>query len=109
MTYLTLEDLNASEPTGVFETAASAVPILPALILFAIFTVISFGSIFALQRRFGRKDYIPACFTVAGMVTTISAFVMTLIPNFIQTYVVVITVLITIGCLFWFFAMSRGD
>lgn len=107
MTYTTLEQLNVSDTTNIFQAAASAVPILAAMILLAIFITLAFGSMFALQRRFGRRDYIPACFSVAGMVTTIIAFILTLIPNFIQTYVVIVTVLITIGCIFWFFSVSR--
>jgi DMSO/TMAO reductase YedYZ heme-binding membrane subunit len=107
MAYKTLEQINATDVTGIFQTASDAVPALAGMLLFAIFIVLAFGSMFAMQRRFGRRDYIPACFAVAGMVTTICAFIMSLIPNFIQTYIIVITTLITIVCILWFFSSSR--
>ena len=83
LAYRTLEDINQTGINGILVTASDAVPILPALILGALFIIISFASYFSVQRRIGRGD-LPASFAVAGFVTVVVGFIMSLIPNFLS-------------------------
>ena len=107
MVYKTLSDLNASEPTGLFQVVAEAVPSFPSMMLGAIFIILTFGSYFVMQRKFGKGD-LPACCTVGGLVTVVCAFIMSLIPNFIQMYVIIITIVLELIFVFWLFS-SRGS
>ena len=88
MTYPTLETINGTGITGIFQTVSAAVPIFPALILFAVWSILTFGMFFSSVRRVGKGDF-PACFAVGGFVTSLVAFLMQLIPNFITTYTIV--------------------
>lgn len=80
--YQTIEQVNGTGINGVLQTASTAVPSLPALILTSIFIVIAYVSFFSTQRRTGRGDFWASC-AVAGFVAVVIGFVMTLIPNFI--------------------------
>lgn len=107
MAYTTLENLNASSPTDIFQIVSEAVPIFPTMMLSAIFIILTMGSYFVMQRRFGKGD-LPACCSVGGLVTVVCAIIMSLIPNFIQTYVVVVAIVLEILFVVWLFT-SRGE
>ena len=105
-TFQTMQDLNQTGINGVLVTASTAVPFLPALILFAMFIILSFGAYFSSVRRTGRSDNFVGSLAVAGFVTVVIAFLMTLIPNFIDTYTLSITIVIEIIFVMWLF-LSR--
>ncbi len=101
MTYLTIEDVNGTGIAGLLQTTSSAVPIMPALILFALWSVLTFGMFYANVRRVGRGDFV-VCWAVGGFVTVLISFLMQLIPRFITNYTIVPIVvieIIAIACL----------
>jgi hypothetical protein len=102
--YKTLEDINNTGLTGMFQTASSsfdAFPIkLPELILFAIFIILSFVSYNSQIRRRGFGDFV-ASLSVAGLVMVLIAVFMSFIPNFIATRTIIISIIIEIGLVFW--------
>lgn len=102
LTYKTLEQINGTGINGILQTASDAVPILPALILTALFIILSFGSYFSSVRRLGTAS-LSASFAVAGFVTTIIAFLMSLIPNFINAYTIGVCVILEIVFVMWLF------
>lgn len=87
--------MNGTGITGILQTASAAVPIFPALILFAVWSVLTFGMYFSSVRRIGKGDF-AACFAVGGFVTTLVAFLMELIPNFITTATIIPVVVLEI-------------
>lgn len=100
--YRTIEDINQSGLNGILVTTSDAVPILPALILFALFVILSFGSYYSTIRRLGRADF-PASFAVAGFVCVIVSILMSLIPNFISTEIVTMTIVLEIIFVGWLY------
>ena len=99
MVYETLETLNATGLNGIFQVSASALDSLgvsfAGLILGAIFIVIAYVSYFSTVRRIGRGD-LPASLTVAGFVCVVMAILMSMIPNFIDTKIIVIIIILEI-------------
>lgn len=104
--YATMESLNATGMNGILSVASTAVPILPGLILFALFIIITMGSYWAETRRKGRGD-LPASMAGAGFVTCVVAFLMSMIPNFITNVTIVPCVILEI--LFVFFLLGSRD
>ena len=101
-TFKTMEDLNATNIDGIMQTAAEAVPILPALILGALFIILAFTSYFSTMRRFGRGD-LPASAAVAGFVTVIVALLFSLIPDFITNVTIVPVIILEILFVIWLY------
>lgn len=95
MTYPTLETINGTGIVGILQTVSEAVPIYPALLLFAIWSILTLGMLFASIRRIGKGDFV-ACLAVGGFVTTIIAFMMQLIPNFITNATIIPVVVLEI-------------
>jgi len=95
MTYATLSDLNATGITGILQTVSNAVPIFPGLIIFAIWSVLTLGMFYISIRRIGRGDFL-ACLVVGGLVASIVAIMMELIPNFINIETIVVTLFLEI-------------
>lgn len=79
--YQTLEQMNKTGIVGIFQTASNAVPILSTLILFALWTVLTWVSFYSTQRRIGDGDFWASA-TVAGFITVIVATFFSFIPNF---------------------------
>ena len=102
LAYKTLEQINQTGINGILATSSDAVPLLPALILFALFIILSFGAYFSTVRRIGYAS-MPSVFAVAGFVTTVIAFMMSIIPNFINTLTIGFCVIIEIGFVFWLY------
>jgi len=105
LTYKTLEDINGTGIQGILQTASDAVPLLPAMILFSLFIVLSFGSMFYNTRKYGSAK-MSSTFAVAGFVTMVVAVMMTLIPNFINTATVVTCIIIEIAFVFWLYSST---
>ncbi len=108
--YKTLEDINNTNGlVGILQTASDAVPILPALIMSALFIVIVFANYFSTQRRTGRGD-LPSSFAVAGFVTCIVGGLISMIPNFMPSNILVnplsYFIILEIVFIFWLF-LSR--
>lgn len=79
MTYTTLDQYNTSEGLHTLGSYAfDIVPILPSLILFAVFTIACLGSFFA-SMNLGRKADFPASFGAAAIFTAIVCQLMALL------------------------------
>jgi len=96
MTYSTLSDYNTSEGMHVlFQYVAETVPVFIPLVLFAVFVIVSFGTYFSQRRLSGRGDFIIS-FAVAGYITVLVAYVMSLIDGLINNFTVIICVVIAV-------------
>ena len=97
MSYETLEQLNATGIVGIFQTNANAVQpnMFPAMIIFAIWAIITIGSFFSNIRRYG-KGKLWASVNVGGFVASIVAGLFMIIPNFMPMRILVITVVLEI-------------
>ncbi|KKK89243.1 hypothetical protein LCGC14_2735070 [marine sediment metagenome] len=102
MAFKTMEDINGTGIQGIMQTAAEAVPILPGLILGALFIILAFTSYFSAMRRFGKGD-LPASASVAGFVTVIVALLFSLIPNFITNVTIVPVIILEILFVIWLY------
>ena len=100
MPYQTLQEANVTGLDGVFAYSASVVPILPALILFGIFLVVTLGSFFALRKQMGTANF-AASFAVGGFVTAIVAIWFSLLDGFVGLTTVVVCVAIDILGFIW--------
>lgn len=77
------------------------------LLLFALFMIASMGTYFSQKRLFGRADFV-ASFCVAGFLTAIVAIIMTAMPNVINTYTVVVAIVVAIIGFIWLI-ISRNE
>lgn len=106
MAYQTIDQANVTSLTGIFTYSAGIVPILPSLILFAIFLVTVLGSFFAQRRQLGTGNF-AASFAVGGFVTMVVAIMLSLIPGFINLTTLVVTIAITILGFIWLIFSER--
>ncbi len=96
MTFEEISNRNMSEGMHVlFQYVSSVEPILFPLILFAVFVILSLGSFFAQKQLSGRGN-ILASFAVAGYITTITAYVLSLIPGVVNTLTIVVCLVTSI-------------
>jgi len=108
MTYQTIADVNTSAgPHTLFVYAAGVVDSFIPMLIFATFVICLMGSYFS-QRRLTGKGDLPASFAAASFVTTIVAFVMSLIPGLIHNSVVIVMVVVSVLGVIWLW-LSRGD
>lgn len=97
MPYKTLEQLNSTGIVGILQTNAIAVQsnMFPAMIILAVWMIITIGSFFSNIRRYG-KGKLWASITVGGFVASIIAGLFLIIPNFMPLRILVITVILEI-------------
>lgn len=69
----------------------SIVPIFSSLLLFALFVIILFGTYFSSKRLTGIGDF-SVSFVAAAFVTAIVAVIMSLIPGFVNIFVVIVCI-----------------
>ena len=101
MTYKTLDAYNTSEGLHVlFYYVADVVPGFVPLVLFAFWTIATFGSFFAQKRIEGRGSF-QASFAVGSYATTVAAVMLSLIPNMISLSTLVMTFGISIAATIW--------
>lgn len=77
------------------------------LLLFVLFTIVNMGTYFSQKRLFGKGDFV-ASFCVAGFFTAIIAIIMTAMPNVINTFTVVIAIVVAIIGFVWLI-ISRNE
>lgn len=108
MAYTELADFkNSSEGLHVlFLYVADVVPIFIPMVLFSLFMIVMLATFYSQRRLAARGDF-PSSFAVAGYVTTITAFIMTLVPNLIRTPTVIICLVISVAGTLWLF-ISRN-
>jgi len=107
-TYRTIADVNTTAgPHTLFVYAAEIVPSFIPMVIFAIFLIALLGSYFSQRRLTGSGDF-PASFAAASFISTIIAFVMSLLPGLINNNVVIIMVVISVLSVVWLY-LSRGD
>ena len=97
MAFQEITDRDLSEGMHVIlQYVASVEPIFFPLMLFCLFLVVAFGSFFATRELAGGRGNLKASFAVAGFVTTSAAYVLSLIPEVVNTTTVVISLVTTI-------------
>jgi len=107
MAYQTLTEFNATGMDGMLVYVSTVVPIFIPLVLFSFFTIITLATYFSQRRLTGRGNFFSSL-SVAGFSTTILAFIMTLIPDLINTLTLVVTVSITIVAVI-ILLLTKGD
>jgi cytochrome bd-type quinol oxidase subunit 2 len=121
MVYQTMDNCT-SGLLCIFQTASSGVTTastnlgaspfisLPAMIMFALFIIISFVSYFAQQRRIGTGN-LPASMAIAGFVVCVVGVFFGMIPNFMPSSILinpeVYAVVIEIILVFWLLYSGR--
>jgi len=96
MVYKTFAEMNQSEGIQVIFSYVSEIePLFTPILLFVIFFISAIGSYF-LERNFTGRGNLLGSLATGGFVTTVIAYVMSLIPNFINTITVIICLIITI-------------
>lgn len=100
MAYETIGNFNGTGLTGLFQYVSGVVPIFIPMLLFTFFVIVSVGSYMGQIRIFGRGSFSQS-FAVASYVTTIAAFVISLIPGLLEgaTQMMVMGILIGITIL----------
>jgi len=78
------------------------------LFLFVIFMAVLFGTFFSAKRISGDSNLVSS-FAIAGYVTSGAAIIMSLIPNLIPLYVVIITIVISLIGTIWLFFQNIKD
>ena len=96
MAFEELNSRNMSEGIHVlFQYVSSVEPIFFSLVLFAIFIITCLGSFFTQKSLTGRGNFLASS-AVAGYITTIAAYILSLIPGVVNTFTVVICLVISI-------------
>lgn len=103
MAYETIHDRNITEVAQYWQYAADIVPIFIPLVLFAIFIITMLGTYFSQRRTTGRGDMISS-FAVAGIITAISATLLSLIDVVPLILLVPVWVIAFIGIIILFTA-----
>lgn len=107
MAYTTYAEWNQTGLDQLFVYVSNVFPIFIPMMLFSVFMITLLASYFSSKRLSADGDF-AASFASAGFLTFIVALVMTLIPGLIQTYFVVIALVIAIvGVLFLYFSKRR--
>ena len=95
MAYTDLATQNITTISGLFVYVSQNVPVFIPMLLLTAFAIVFFGSLFA-QRRLTGQSNIWASFSVAGYFIAIISVIMSLIPDLVNSYVVLICVAIAI-------------
>jgi len=102
MTYETFTEFNASGVEGLLTYPAQIVPIFIPVLLAVFFLIIALASYFS-QKRLGGSASFVSSFAVASYVTTVLAIAMTLIPNLINTFVIIVCLVISALATLWLY------
>lgn len=97
--------IGANQPHGLVATLqylVGNVQNIPTYLLLFIFVVITGASYMSQERRTGR-GILPMSLTIAGLITTTGAFILFLIDQLVNIYVVLGFVVATLLCGLWFF------
>ena len=105
MVFTTYTDFNITGIDGLLLYTAEVVPIFIPLTLFVIFMIVTLGTYFVLG-SFRERD-LASSLAVAGWLTTIIAFLMSLIPGLINTFTVAITFVVMIATTVLLFVSDR--
>ena len=107
MAYQTLTEFNATAGMfRVFLYVANVVPIFIPMVLFTFFTIVTLGVYFS-QKRLSGYSNIFVGFAVAGYATFAVAFVMRLIPNLINEFTFIITIVVAVLCTLMLLVSNR--
>ena len=107
MAYQTLSDYNTSKGVQVvFQYAAETVPVFTPLVLFALFVITCLGVYFSQIRLRGVGDF-WAAFAVAGYLTVLVAYLMSLIEGMINLPTMAFCVVVAIAGTLLLFITKR--
>ena len=103
MAFQTFEDFNRTGLDGMFAYTAETVPIFIPFMLFTIYFIVAFSSYYAQIRSTGRGNFFSSL-AVAGWITAILTFVLSITPDLISgpTMVIVFGVAIVSTALLLF-------
>lgn len=91
-----LDTRNMSEGMHVlFQYVSSIEPIFFPLVLFAIFIIVCLGSFFTQKNLTGKGNFLASA-SVAGFITTIAAYVLSLVPGIVNTFTVIVCLVVSI-------------
>lgn len=93
---------NVTTLDGALVGMKTALPQFTAYVLLFEFVVIFLGGIYAQNRRIGFSN-IPMWGTIAGLITTVSAFLLSAISSSIDLITIIISFSITLVFALWFF------
>ena len=107
MAYKELTETNFSEGIyTMFQYVAEIVPIFFPLVLFCLFIIYTVSSFLIQKEQTGRSNFFSSL-VVAGYLTTITAFVMNLIPGLLNPIYPVITLIVSMIMTLIFFQTKR--
>ncbi len=89
MAYTTFQEFNKSGLDGMFLYSAEIVPIFIPFLLFTIYFIIAFGSYYSQLRLTGRGNFFSSL-AVAGWMTAILTFVLSITPGLISEATMII-------------------
>ena len=96
MAFEEISSRNMSEGFHVlFQYVSDVEPIFFPFLLFAVFIIVSLGSYFAQKELTGRGNFL-ASLSVAGYITTIVAYVLSLIPGVVNVFTIAVCLVVTI-------------
>jgi len=96
MAYPTLADYNTT--TGIpaiFQYVSEVVPIFTPMLLLSFFVIAMLGSYFSQRRTTGRGNF-KASFAVAGYLTVLVAFLLTLLPGVMDIITLSVTIAVAV-------------
>ena len=76
------------------------------LVLFGLWLIITLGTYFSQQRLSGSGDFISSA-TSGSLVTLVATFMLSLIPNLINIYVLSVVLMVTLICV-WILLSSEN-
>ena len=107
MAFTEINDVNTSAGVHtLFQYSADIVPIFIPLLMFAMFIIVLMGSYFTQRRLTGKGDF-PASFSVAGFILVVMTFVLSLIPNLVNDFLLIIAVVIALLGMVWLYLSRR--
>jgi len=95
MVYQTITNQNVTTISGLFIYVSEQVPAFIPIMLLTLFFIVFLGSFYA-QKRISGSVNVWASMSVAGYLVTVISVLMNLVPNLIDSYVVLVCVVVTI-------------
>jgi uncharacterized membrane protein HdeD (DUF308 family) len=93
--YQSIGDANITTLSGLLVYINSNVPMFIPALLLAFFCIAMLSSYYAQQRMRGYSNF-WSCFATSGYITAVISIMMSLIPNLISVYVVLVCIVIAI-------------
>lgn len=95
MAYEDINTMNISSLSKLFVVISTNVPIFIPLMLTALFFIVFLANMYAQERTKGYSNKVT-CFATAGFLTAVVSIMLSLVPNLVNPFVVIVCIVIAV-------------